>query len=527
LRPRGSLRRLFGSRIFRRQLVAFFALIVCGTALLTFAIGFRTTSELLERQEIVGERYRDQIEAALHEWYDSRLTAVRAFSIVLGEMDAAGLSSPALSGRIDRIVEAYPDFVDIVVVDSRGVMVNSRRPTRPGQTISVADREYFVEAMVDGVGITGFFAGRNTGRRVMTIATRFGSKDGKTYVAAAFITLDRFSIVLDALNAGGLGAAYLVDGQANLMLGGDLEDSTAPVANPAALAAARGEKGSASYTTRSGESILGAYSWMREINAGLVVELDRKLFLEPIERLRSFAWLTAAAMIVLAAAIAFALSAQLYGPIEDLRRAVDGIAASDYSRTVGTAKTDELGVLIERFARMQGLVAERETALKDGANRDSLTGLYNHRAVMEYLNRTLAEGISGGVFFAMLDIDRFKSVNDTYGHQGGDEVLRAVAALLHSAVRSDDVVGRYGGEEFAIVVRNAATFDNALFCERIRQKIEESAIVHNGAAIRITASIGWATCGEPGAMDAGSLVSAADTALYRAKAGGRNRVERG
>ena len=123
----------------------------------------------------------------------------------------------------------------------------------------------------------------------------------------------------------------------------------------------------------------------------------------------------------------------------------------------------------------------------------------------------------------MADIDHFKSYNDTFGHQAGDAVLKAVAETVLAGVRDIDFAARYGGEEFALVITGAGREQAAAAAERIRAALEARSFVFGGKPSRVTASFGVAEFPAEAAA-AGQLVRAADERLYRAKQGGRNRV---
>ncbi|HEY0049423.1 MAG TPA: GGDEF domain-containing protein, partial [Pyrinomonadaceae bacterium] len=152
---------------------------------------------------------------------------------------------------------------------------------------------------------------------------------------------------------------------------------------------------------------------------------------------------------------------------------------------------------------------------------DDLTGLVNIR----YLNERLTEEIKRSerhgfpMSFMMIDVDDFKSYNDSFGHPEGDRALKLVGALLKEGLRGADVAARYGGEEFSILLPQTNLKEASLIAERIRQKVEETEFPNR----RVTISIGVSSC-TPGCTMQG-LMSEADKALYKAKASGRNNVQ--
>jgi two-component system cell cycle response regulator len=151
---------------------------------------------------------------------------------------------------------------------------------------------------------------------------------------------------------------------------------------------------------------------------------------------------------------------------------------------------------------------------------DPLTGLRNRRYVRRHLEGVLRTAAATAL---MLDVDRFKSVNDTFGHAAGDVVLREVSDRVRSHLRSADVVARYGGEEFLVVMSGADAEDGMLVAERLRSAIAAAPIMAEGQALPVTVSIGIASAVAGTPSD--DLIAAADAALYRAKNNGRNRVE--
>ena len=161
---------------------------------------------------------------------------------------------------------------------------------------------------------------------------------------------------------------------------------------------------------------------------------------------------------------------------------------------------------------------------RSAASIDHLTGLLNRRAFLDSaLSLCARHGALGQpVTMLMLDLDHFKSINDRFGHAIGDEVLRVFATGARSSMRGSDIVGRLGGEEFAVIVPEPMEFA-ARIAERLRAAFEDAGVNIAGHAIGATVSIGAAMSYEP-VTDIGALIARADAALYRAKHDGRNRV---
>ncbi len=182
----------------------------------------------------------------------------------------------------------------------------------------------------------------------------------------------------------------------------------------------------------------------------------------------------------------------------------------------------------EQVERERELKSSREEAIHEAkearilAETDSLTGLANRRRVMAELDRMVIDArvTSMPLVLVMFDIDRFKRVNDTYGHPAGDEVLQQVARIAASQARDDDLIGRVGGEEFVWIIPGASDNMAQVMSERLRQAIANSSGV--GAVPNVTISVGY-TCIQAGDT-ALSLFARADTALYDAKDSGRNQV---
>ena len=188
-----------------------------------------------------------------------------------------------------------------------------------------------------------------------------------------------------------------------------------------------------------------------------------------------------------------------------------------------------------RIKRLQEELEERERELLEANERlrhmsqtDALTGLDNRRQIETRIEEMFehAKRLNEPFSVVMVDLDRFKSVNDTYGHQAGDAVLRQLARILKQEVREIDHAGRYGGEEFILLLTGTVLDAAVTFAERVRKAIEAHTFTFDGTSIQRTASFGVAMWPHPKIANCDELVRAADESLYVAKETGRNRVIR-
>jgi diguanylate cyclase (GGDEF)-like protein len=202
-------------------------------------------------------------------------------------------------------------------------------------------------------------------------------------------------------------------------------------------------------------------------------------------------------------------------------------------RSYGDIEQEARQMLIEMSLqtqmRSQQLASENENLEKQAAT-DGLTGLANRMALAQFLTGALAESQHAAepVSLLFLDIDKFKAVNDTHGHQIGDEVLQRLGNLLRSLVKNTDLAARYGGEEMVVVLRKCDSQQAIETAERVREAVQAECFDCDGKSFHVTASIGVATDAPDsrfGSPD--ELIAAADRALYHAKESGRNQVSKG
>jgi diguanylate cyclase (GGDEF)-like protein len=209
---------------------------------------------------------------------------------------------------------------------------------------------------------------------------------------------------------------------------------------------------------------------------------------------------------------------------------VEGLDSGADDYVIKPYDAQELQVRLRTGKRIlylqEQLIAARES-LREQATHDSLTGLWNRAAVFEILANELArqKRHGGSIAIAMIDLDHFKRINDEYGHQIGDQTLRAAAEAMTRCTRRYDAVGRFGGEEFLIILPGCDKMNALSHAERVRAAVSNLTVKVPGRFLTVTASVGVATVLAGSDIDSCLLIRAADTALYRAKNNGRNCVE--
>jgi diguanylate cyclase (GGDEF)-like protein len=193
-----------------------------------------------------------------------------------------------------------------------------------------------------------------------------------------------------------------------------------------------------------------------------------------------------------------------------------------YERELQRARDRERAAR-ERAERAQAELADRNSQLERLAYTDPLTGVGNRRALESSLADALEVSRERGrpLGVVLVDIDHFKAINDTYGHEAGDLVLSVAAQRMRGAVRRDDIVGRWGGDEFLVVAPGAGADATAAMAERVRAAMATDPVTFQRRSVSFTVSVGW-TMGAGEELDA--LIGRADRAMYRAKQGARDRV---
>jgi two-component system cell cycle response regulator len=225
-----------------------------------------------------------------------------------------------------------------------------------------------------------------------------------------------------------------------------------------------------------------------------------------------------------AIALPFSLQAQKSG-VFFLRTTSDDPPLTEANAAFAATVIEAAVAAIEKAHDLETAVSDKQR-YEWLASTDALTGCLNRRALHEKLERELdrARRYNLVLTILMIDLDRFKEINDSHGHLSGDAVLRQLGEILRHEARSVDIAARYGGEEFVIVLPDTAMEGGLIFADRVRARVAEQVFASAGGPLRVTVSVGVATFPADGLETADAVVSQADGALYRAKAAGRNRV---
>lgn len=443
-----------------------------------------------------------------------------------------------------------PDLLLIDVIDSSGQIKSSSDSKRTG--LDKSTDSLFLKG-IKSIYISDIH--RNNGDAMMiAVATPVWSRESPKKIIGSLVNHFDLEVINKLFNGelvlslgansqtrgiGKTGETYLVNHN-KLIIGDSLFIKDASLKQivdtyPVKMSIEYGKEIKGTWLGYRGVPVVGASMVINisDFRWTLISEQDASEAFSQIDRLLEF-YITIGFTILLTA-ILFALSMarKIANPINNLKTSLDELGDGHYCIQIKDVDSkDEIGSLVTAFNHMSNNLSNAHIAIKaknkqlEGlSKKDGLTGLYNHRylkeqAMIEY-NRSFRYG--SPLSLLMIDIDYFKSINDTYGHLFGDSVLKGIASTIKSSCRDTDIVGRYGGEEFVVILPLTSLESAQSVSEKLLKNISSEIYRDNENSTSITVSIGISSFHE-GLNSFEELLSESDMALYQAKNNGRNRV---
>jgi diguanylate cyclase (GGDEF)-like protein len=457
----------------------------------------------------------------------------------LQRIRAGGLGTNQARSRVADYLSAiqnrFPDYTELVVLDDRGEYVASGS----GSPEAVALPPGWREGLRAGRALVGDpVQDPDRGVVSLRIAQPISVPTGERYLGALVAELDLRSVagLLIGYEPGDGGHTKVITSQGMVITAssdGAASMGTA-IAGPALEALTAASGATVAYRDGSGDRVLGTLHPLSDVPWAVVAEVSDAEAFEPVSRLRSLALLLVSGLVAIVGMLAYLVGQVIVRPLGRLTSGATEVAAGDLSVDLPVTGGGEVGYLTEVFNDMverlrRGREAldrateelrERNVELERLSVTDELTGVINRRRVMEVLAEEIerAARLGDRLALLMLDVDHFKRYNDTWGHLAGDRVLRAVARAIREATRDIDTVGRYGGEEFMVLLPGCDADGGEEAASRILSRLA----IADFEGGPVTMSIGVASFPEHGeSLD--RLIHAADDALYHAKARGRSR----
>jgi len=481
-------------------------------------------------------------------WLRERLYDLRVFAgsdEVVVTLEHGGRAAPAspTEGRLrDYLVslhERFSDFERLMVLDLDGNVV----ATSANEVSKVSLPPDWQSALRSDNQIVGdAYWDPKSKRAKLIVAVPAQRADGRLLGAfAAELNLAPVQLLLRSFAADSTGRIHLVNikGAAIASSDGVTEDL---VKNPMPAATMKKLRERArapfSYTSFRGRDVIGTLEYVPQVNWAVIAEISSEAAYLQVRRFRDVALAVIAFLLVAVTLSAYRLGRLIARPLDRLTKAASEVAAGDLTVDLPAAPGGgEVGYLTDVFNhmvyrlrdgraeldRINETLRKKNEELELLSTTDSLTGLSNHRSLMNRLDFEVARFKKEKRGFSVLvgDVDHFKQYNDAFGHPAGDEVLQRIAEIMRDSTRKNDCCARYGGEEFVIVLPDTAIADALDTAEHIRARV--AAKKFNGR--KMTLSIGVASYPED-ADDAEAIIAVADEALYQAKREGRDRTVR-
>jgi len=462
----------------------------------------------------------------------------------LARLSSSAASGPSKADPLRRLQEylgsvgeKFADYEELAVMNAAGkVVASSRKPARDGGPAA----DWLAHVAPDGKAIGNAYWDKTLNAAVMVFAQPVTTASGTLLgTMGAKLNFSGIDGILSTYANDSSRQLYIMTRAGEILIGtrgGEIPFKSLKL--PAGVVGRLFDQKDVplEYDDARGTEVLGALLAVPDVEWGVVAQKDRAMAYAAIDELRNTTLALIGAVLLLIGLAGYVLGLTIVAPLGRLTRGATRIAGGDLEVSLPHYGHSEVGYLtgvfnemVERLrsfrdenAAINRELRERADELRAQSMIDSLTGLYNRTQLSELLAKEQARSNRRKHSYSilMIDIDYFKRFNDTHGHQAGDELLKSVAGVFRSFVRSCDVAARYGGEEFLIMLTETGSSEALSCAEKIRAKVSELRARNAGS---ITVSIGVASFPENGA-DVEAVIHQADAALYRCKRGGRNRV---
>jgi diguanylate cyclase (GGDEF)-like protein len=450
------------------------------------------------------------------------------------------VATNGIKAYLQSVREKFTDYRELVLVS----MIGDPLVTSSSEAPLVNLPPQWFEQLADGRTIIGDpYWDRALNMRVITLAEEIKSSDNRRLgILAAKIDLTAITTILRRRAAEGLDEIYLTDRRGRLVASSTPisgKPSRSMHASTLLAAGTDPPPTPSSYTSYRNQSVVGLGKSIPATAWAVFAEMEESGAYANIVRLGEITFILVGVLLLAMGILAYFLAHTIVGPLKRLGGEAGRVASGDLNVDIPVSGSSEISYLTQVFNHMvsslrdgQVEISQAHEALME-KNRelhllsitDGLTGLFNRKHLMDLFDMEMARTRRYRIPFSVLiaDIDHFKRINDTYGHLAGDSVLRRLADTLRQTVRECDHIGRYGGEEFLIIVPNSDATGAVEMAQRIRDQISRVRFYNDGEEITMTISVGVAHCAE-GEESAEAVLSRADTALYQAKNNGRNQV---
>ncbi len=493
--------------------------------------------QLAERQmrAVMGDQQFALLSSAAA-YIDGDLVAKKSLLMTLREQIAhEKYRSPAsIQGFLEAHSTLRDEFFNVVALDATGKLIANLNDRRVIGTVNFSQRDYFTDTVKSREGlISRPFKSALSGKPVVVVTEPVFDAAGKLiYILGGAIDLQRprFFGQLESLKSGKSGYLFMLTTDGTVIHHPDKErvllkvTAEAGGAVASTLAAMNGFEGWVEGKTKRGVAALITYKRLRKTEwiIGAVYPVNEAF--APLIEMRKNALIASAAVAIAAGLVGWLAIIRLLRPLGALRKHVARI--SDGSANIGVfdvKRKDEFGELSRAFFLLSQQNRTAEDNLVRLVRTDPLTGIHNRRMFEEVFHAAIARADRNQRYLALayLDIDRFKHINDTYGHGVGDQVLVEFARRLRVAVRTTDTVARLAGDEFVVIFENLTGDSEAgRLANKILASIRPNFIVGD-LALTVTTSIGIAI-NPNGSANVDQFMEESDQALYEAKSAGRN-----